>query len=666
MQKSFFDRATSLLRSGDPTSALQACKDGLKDFPHDGNLLCLAAQCQLILHRYEDARKSAEQAAKLFPNFFLAHEVLGDLFFIAGQYDMAIRKYELVRNLEPGRKEIEERLQKAREDRDKTSSKTALEKKKELRKQFALLMDKAAEHGQKGETSKAEDIYRGILAKDPDHVEAARLLAKIATEHKAYRDAEVFLQRVVKNAPDYARAWFELANVLREQEKFTEAVDAAEEVLRLMPNAAETHVLLGNALGQADRNEDSIESYRRALALAPGHPGALSGVGHRLKTIGKQDEAIAAYRECLAANPLFTESYWSLANLKTFRFTDEEVATMESLLAGDEIKDESRVHIHNALGLEYEGRKDYAKAFSHFHNCNRIRRQSESYDPVEVEVLHDDIIKAFDKDMFARHEGAGCPDPAPIFVVGLPRSGSTLIEQILASHSQVEGTHELADLSRVVNKKRRRTLRGRFPETVAKLSTDAWAALGEEYIERTRKFRTDRIYFIDKNPNNYTYTGLLKLILPNAKIINARRHPLDSCFGSYKQLFAMGQTFSYDLVELGEYYLNYQRMMDHWHEVLPGFVLDVNYEEVVDDLETQVRRILDFCNLPFEEACLRFHETERAVKTASSEQVRQPIYSSSVNLWRNYEQDLGELIEVLEPLLVRLPDEKRPATLRGR
>ena len=339
---------------------------------------------------------------------------------------------------------------------------------------------------------------------------------------------------------------------------------------------------------------------------------------------------------------------------------------MESLLAGDEIKDESRVHIHNALGLEYEAQKDYSTAFSHFHNCNKIRRKSESYDPVEVEVLHDEIIKTFDAAMFDGHKGAGCPDPAPIFIVGLPRSGSTLIEQILASHSQVEGTHELADLSRVVNKQKRRTRRGRFPETVAKLPTEAWAGMGEEYIERTRKFRTDLDYFIDKNPNNYTYTGLLKLILPNAKIINARRHPLDSCFGSYKQLFAMGQTFSYDLVELGEYYLNYQRMMDHWHKVLPGFVLDVNYEEVVADLETQVRRILEFCGLPFEEGCLRFHETRRAVKTASSEQVRRPIYSSSVNLWRNYEEDLGELIEVLEPLLLKRPPEDRPRSLHGR
>ena len=666
MQKSFFDRANSLLRSGDPTGAVQVCKDGLRDFPEDGNLLCLAAQCQLILHRYEDARKCAEQAAKLFPNFFLAHEVLGDLFYIAGQYDMAVRKYELVKNLEPGRHGIKERLQKSREDRDKKTTKSALDKKREQRKQFALMMDKAAEHGQKGETDKAEDIYRNILAKDPDHVEAARLLAKIAAEHKAFRDAEVFLQRAVKNAPDYARAWFELANVLREQEKFTEAVDAAEEVLRLMPDAAETHVLLGNALGQADRNEDSIDSYRKALELAPGHPGALSGLGHRLKTIGKQDEAIDAYRACLEANPLFTESYWSLANLKTFRFTEQEVATMESLLAGDEIKDESRVHIHNALGLEYEAQKDYSTAFSHFHNCNKIRRKSESYDPVEVEVLHDEIIKTFDAAMFDGHKGAGCPDPAPIFIVGLPRSGSTLIEQILASHSQVEGTHELADLSRVVNKQKRRTRRGRFPETVAKLPTEAWAGMGEEYIERTRKFRTDLDYFIDKNPNNYTYVGLLKLILPNAKIINARRHPLDSCFGSYKQLFAMGQTFSYDLVELGEYYLNYQRMMDHWHKVLPGFVLDVNYEEVVADLETQVRRILEFCGLPFEEGCLRFHETRRAVKTASSEQVRRPIYSSSVNLWRNYEEDLGELIEVLEPLLLKRPPEDRPRSLHGR
>ena len=266
--------------------------------------------------------------------------------------------------------------------------------------------------------------------------------------------------------------------------------------------------------------------------------------------------------------------------------------------------------------------------------------------------------------LFLQNAGVLPAKTTPIFIVGLPRSGSTLIEQILASHSQVEGTHELGDLQQVVQSARRKKRqRERFPESLAGFGADEWLAIGEEYLERTQIFRGDLPFFVDKNPNNFIFAGALKLAIPNAKIINAKRHPLDSCLGSYKQLFASGQPFSYDLTELGEYYVQYSRLIDHWHTVLPDFVLDVQYEEVVADLEPQVRRILDFCDLPFEEECLRFFETERAVKTASSEQVRQPIYSSSVNLWRNYEPFLETLVHILTPRLQGLAAEDRPATL---
>jgi hypothetical protein len=282
---------------------------------------------------------------------------------------------------------------------------------------------------------------------------------------------------------------------------------------------------------------------------------------------------------------------------------------------------------------------------------------------VDTESTHDRVTEMF-SEVFLGQKGADPVQPTPILIVGLPRSGSTLLEQILASHSQLDATHELGDLTRSVQTLRRRSHnQERFPEFLGKTRAAGWSRIGREYLKRTARYRQGAPYFVDKNPNNFIFAGVVKLAMPNAKVINARRHPLDSCLGAYKQLFASGQPFTYDMTELGEYYLQYQRLMDHWHSVMPGFVLDVHYEDVVSDLETQVRRLLDFCGLPFEEACLNFHETKRAVKTASSEQVRQPIYSSSLNRWRNYEAHLDALVHILEPLLADLPDPSNPTIL---
>ncbi|MGD8681071.1 MAG: sulfotransferase, partial [Lysobacterales bacterium] len=288
----------------------------------------------------------------------------------------------------------------------------------------------------------------------------------------------------------------------------------------------------------------------------------------------------------------------------------------------------------------------------------------EIYDPVQTQVIHDRIIEVFDRPFFEQREGWGDPDPSPILIVGLPRSGSTLIEQILASHSMVEGTMELPDLARTIGELSKRSPgKSEYPEAVQPLDERAARALGRQYLDSTMRYRTPLPRFIDKMPNNFASVGYLHLILPNAKVINARRHPLDSCLGCYKQLFFKGQSFTYDLFELGHYYLQYQRIMDHWHEVLPGKVLDVRYEDMVADQEGQTRRILEYLGLPWEDRCLRFYETERAINTASSEQVRQPIYTKAINFWRHYEPHLGELIETLEPLLRDLTPEDRPKSL---
>lgn len=658
------------LRAGNPDLAAAVCKQALLEFPGDANLLCLAARVELAMRNFNKAKKILEEVTRAHPDFTIAHEVSGDLLFAQGYVGTAIKAYEQALRLDPTRAKTLTKIEKAQHLLAEAQKPNPPGEKKSSdgrQMAFAEEMQDAAQFAKSGDMRRAEDIYRRILKRDPNHVEATRLLARIAADKHHFDHAEVFLRHAVSIAPDYTRLWVDLANVHKEQHKFEESLECARKVLELAPDRAESHVVYAVALGINELHHEAIRAYEQALEMSPNKPDALCSLAHHLKTVGQQEQAIATYRRCIAVKLDHAQAYWSLANLKTFRFENSEIEAMQALLDGDDLPDESRVQIHNALGLDYEARGDYDTAFSHLEQCNQLRRIAEDYDPVETETRIDRIIEVFDEAFLGKNDGAGNADTSPILVVGLPRSGSTLIEQILASHSLVDGTHELFDLAHVVNRIRGRgKKKSRYPDTLLDLSMDDWCEIGTDYIESTRRYRAGAPYFIDKNPNNFMFIGLIRLVLPNAKIINARRHPLDSCFGSYKQLFASGQPFTYDLAEVGEYYLQYRRLVDHFQNLMPGFILDVHYEQVVADLEVQVHRILDFCNLPFEPECLRFHETERAVKTASSEQVRRPIYASSVNLWRNYEQHLDVLIETLEPVLAELPATDQPSAMSER
>jgi len=662
-QQVLFNKALGHLKAGAPELALDACWKGVSQFSDDVNFSCLAGQCLISLKRLKEARVQINKTLEKFPHFVNAQELHGDLLLLEGYFEQSIVVYAHVQKLQPARSHVEAKIQRAK-DLIKSNPPGSSLPQQDL--SFNEELAEAQQFKLDGHPEKAEDIYRSILRKNPHHGEAMRLLAGVAATHNKYDDAELLLLRAVSQSPNFSRAWLDLSRIQLELGKFPNAVESAERLVALSPGVGESYVALANAQSQSNLPELAIESYSKTLTVSPTHEGAFSGLAHQLKTVGRQEEAIKVHRQNIQVNPKNTESYWNLANLKTFRFEDSEVDHMESLLEDNSLKDLSKVQLCNALGLEYEGRKDYGRAFHYFERCNEMHRQSETYDPVGHEIFINKIIEVFSADFFSAHQNSGNLDQSPILVVGLPRSGSTLIEQILASHSQVEGTHELSDLAHMVQSLKRENRSGtHFPENMLETGRRSWSEIGGLYIKRTDKYRSGIPHFIDKNPNNFVYCGLLKLILPKAKIINARRHPLDSSFGSYKQLFASGQPFTYDLCELGEYYLQYQRLMDHWHEVIPGHILDVDYEEVVADLDTQVRRILDYCGLPFEEACLRFHETDRSVKTASSEQVRRPIYASSVNLWKNYEPYIDELIEILEPLLIDLPENQQPSSIRG-
>ena len=660
-----FQKAQTFLQTGGAETAEAICADALEKYPDDVNLLCLSARALLKLERFPEANAQIETALSIYPEFARAHEVRGELLFAKSELHDAAEAFQQALKLDPKQQRTRMQLGQVFMILGRVDEAQALKGEIIEFSQDNKDIAKAAELEKEEKFAGAEELYRRILTRHPNNVSAMRLWARLGVKQKQYPAAEVLLQQAVKVVPGFSRAWADLCEVQIEQEKYKDAVESAKWHLKLEPRFPDAHFLLGSALAHAGRHQEAIESYDNGLEIAPDKVRALCAKGNAKRTIGDQDGAIAAFRSSIKANPLFAEAYWNLSNLKTFRFEDSEVDDMLALVDDERILPEGHVQLNNALGLEFDGRKEYDRGFAFIDRGNKLRREQEFYDRVEHEQTIDSTIEAFTQQFLEDHAGHGDAELAPIFIVGLPRSGSTLLEQILSSHSEVDGTFELHDLALVIRHNPKLSGPGaKYPKSIAKIDDYEFRSLGNEYIERTRRYRGGRPFFTDKNPNNYVHVGLLHLILPNAKIINAKRHPLDSCFGSYKQLFATGQPFSYDLVELGEHYLQYQRLMDHWHQVLPGKVLDVQYEDVVADLEGQVRRILQYCDLEWEESCLHFHETSRPVKSASSEQVRLPIYSSAVNSWRNYEVHLGALIEVLEPLLLELPESDRPRSLQ--
>jgi tetratricopeptide (TPR) repeat protein len=377
-------------------------------------------------------------------------------------------------------------------------------------------------------------------------------------------------------------------------------------------------------------------------------------MGHALKAVGRLDEAITAYRSAWKLRPDYGDAFWSLANTKTYRFSEEEIRHIREREADPAVSPDDRIHLCFAAGKAFEDRGDFGSSFECYERGNELKRERSGYDPDRTTQMVDDQIEVCTRELFERHRHAGFDCRDPVFIVGLPRAGSTLLEQILASHSMVDGTMELHDILALAQRLSGRSAEDtrRYPAVLDELDDDYFRRFGERYIENTRVYRGKAPLFIDKMPNNFMHVGLIRLILPHARLIDARRHPLACCFSGFKQLFGEGQDFTYGLESIGRYYADYVRLMDHWDEVLPGFVLRVRHEDVVDDLETQVRRLLDFCGLPFEAQCLKFHETDRSVRTPSSEQVRQPIYRDGLDQWRNYEPWLGPLKEALGPDLI--------------
>lgn len=504
-----------------------------------------------------------------------------------------------------------------------------------------------------GKQGKAETIVRELLKKYPADVTAIKMLADIGIKMGQLKEASHLLERCLELAPDYHAARHAYAIVLMRRQEPEAAIQHSEQLLALEPDNPNFLTLKASILNRIGDQAGALVIYENVLKNYPNQAKAQMNYGHTLHAVGRLDESVAAYKNCVRLSPEVGEAYWSLANLKTFRFSDEDIETMREQVTTEGGDADDQSHLAFALGKALEDRKDYDEAFRFYQRGNAIRRVTHRHN-LKVNVL-DSLrqIRALPKAFFEQREAWGCQAPDPIFIVGLPRAGSTLLEQILASHSQVEGTAELMDIiaiSRKLGDKKRENPSGKYPEILAELSQEQVLALGESYLESTRIQRAGgQPFFIDKMPNNFQHVGLIHLILPNSKIIDARRHPMGGCFSGFKQLFARGQTFTYGLEDIGKYYRDYVRVMDHWDEVLPGRVHRVQYEEMVADTDTQIRALLDYCGLPFEEQCLKFYETERSIRTPSAEQVRKPIYKEGLEQWRHFEAHLDPLKEALGP-----------------
>lgn len=643
-----------LLEGEDFAQALAACEALVSENRQSRDALYLLAVTQRLMGRVPDALATLCRLAQSHPRFSRLFQERGHCHVAQRAAGEAIEAFERAVQLNPALPASWRVLRRLYAmtgrlaDADNAAAQVALLAKlpTEVLTASALFAD--------GDLDESERLVRRYLTMHGDHIEAMRLLAKIGIRLDILDDAELLLEGVLFHAPDYHAARYDQAIVLLKRHKHVRAQEEISKLLAFDPANREyrtTQAAVYMGLGDYDH---ALPLYRTLLAETPGDPGLHLSVAHAEKTLGRTAEAIASYRAATAARPSYGEAYWSLANLKTYRFTEAELERMRVEEASPSISTADRYHLCFALGKAFEDCASYGDSFTYYARGNELKRTECRYRPEIIETNARLQISICTEELIASRRGAGCPSAEPIFIVGLPRAGSTLLEQILASHSQVEGTMELADVPRLVQELQGRAhddANPRYPDVLTELPAKAFARLGERYVAESRMYRTsDKARFIDKNPNNFRHLGLIHLMLPNARIIDARRRAMACCFSNFKQLFASGQQFTYSIEHLAHYYRSYVELMDHWDRVLPGRILRVRHEDVVEDLEGSVRRILEFCELEFEPGCLEFFRTERAVHTASSEQVRRPIYREGLEQWRHYEPWLGHLREALGPL----------------
>jgi tetratricopeptide (TPR) repeat protein len=652
------EHAEQLLETA-PMLAAEQARAILEAAPRHADTTRVLAAALRLSGEPEAALETVAPLAAALPNLPLAQLELGLALEQLGRTAEAVRAFDRASALEPRLSEAWRGLSETLDLLgDSAGAERALARQLRASTRDPKLIEAATALGE-NRLGVAEQILRDRLRADPADIAAIRMLAETGARLGRYADAEALLTRCVELAPHFAAARHNLATMLYRQNKNAEAL-AQIEMLTARdarhPGYANLHAAILARLGEYDR---AIAVCDRMLADYPAQPKGWMSYGHVLKTVGRQADSVAAYRQALALSPTLGEAWWSLANLKTVEFSEADLAAMVAALETKDLSDDDRLHLCYALGKAHEDAGRWDESFARYAQGAAIRRTQLDYDPDENTAETARAKAVFTPAFLAARTGQGCAAPDPIFIVGLPRAGSTLVEQILASHSMVEGTMELPDLivmARRLGGKAARPADSSYPEVLADLSPDDLRGLGEEFLARTRiQRKTDKPFFIDKMPNNFAHVGLIHLILPNARIIDARRHPLGCCFSGFKQHFARGQAFSYDLTDIGRYYADYVDLMAHFDSALPGRAHRVIYEALIADPEVQIRALLDHCGLPFEAACLSPHENDRAVRTASSEQVRRPIFKDAVEHWQNFESHLGPLKQALGPVLEAYP-----------
>ncbi|MBV8784367.1 MAG: sulfotransferase [Gammaproteobacteria bacterium] len=640
--------------------AVEAAAALRRGYPENRDVLYLLALGLRHAQRAPEALEVLDQLERYHPHMSLLFQERGHCHVVRKDARRAIEAYERAVQINPALPAIWGLLEGLyKMVGNETQRRAAAERVKRLQ---AMPPEVVAATGLfcDGELTAAENMVRAFLLRNGNQVDAMRLLARIGVSRDVLDDAEVLLAAALEMAPDYVELRRDYACVLLDRHKHAEAIAQLDRLLAADPRNPDYRVLRATATVGLGDQEGGLRGFSAVLAdIDPRSRLAADlhlSIAHTQKTLGQRDAAIASYRQAIAVRPTFGDAYWSLANLKTYSFSEADIAHLEALEADPATEEIDRYHLCFALGKAHEDREDYARSFSYYERGNALKRAASRYRAELVEQNTARQMQLCTREFFRQRSGWGAPSREPIFILGMPRAGSTLLEQILASHSQVEGTQELANIPRTVL-----DLQGydpdlnnpRYPGCLATMTADEFRALGEKYLSDTRVYRVGNLHFIDKMPNNFRHVGLIHLMLPNAKIIDARREPMACCFGNLKQLYARGQEFAYSVDDIARYYRTYLELMEHWDRALPGRVLRVHYEDVVNDLEGSVRRLLEFCELPFEESCIEYHRTARSIRTASSEQVRQPIFRGGLDQWRHYDSWLGPLREALGDALVR-------------